>query len=73
MPESDRFRIGYRLFGRSQTGVGLFLERFDFLVVIGAVDTTGRYLVPEYGEFFFYLAVIAIVWVFPRGLLGRAK
>ncbi len=41
-------------------------------LVLGAVDTTGRYLVPEYGEFFFYLAVIAIVCAFPRGLLGRA-
>ena len=42
-------------------------------LLLGAIDTTGRYLVPEYGEFFFYLAVIAIVWVFPRGLMGRAK
>lgn len=41
-------------------------------LVLGAVDTAGRYLVPEYGEFFFYLAVIAIVCVFPRGLLGKA-
>lgn len=42
-------------------------------LVLGGIDTTGRYLLPEYGEFFFYLAVIAIVCVFPRGLLGRAK
>jgi branched-chain amino acid transport system permease protein len=28
---------------------------------------------PEFGEFFFYLAVIAIICVFPRGLAGRAK
>lgn len=28
---------------------------------------------PEYGEFFFYLAVIVIITLFPRGLLGRAK
>ena len=26
--------------------------------MLGGIDTTGRYLVPEYGEFFFYLAVI---------------
>ena len=37
------------------------------------VDTTGRYLMPEFGNFFFYAAVIAIVCVFPRGLLGRAQ
>jgi len=41
-------------------------------LVLGAVDTAGRYLVPEYGEFFFYLAVIAIVCSFPHGLLGKA-
>ncbi|MGO7594145.1 branched-chain amino acid ABC transporter permease, partial [Rhizobium leguminosarum] len=34
---------------------------------------TGRYLMPEFGEFFFYLAVIAIICFFPRGLAGRAK
>ncbi|MBB4567127.1 branched-chain amino acid ABC transporter permease [Rhizobium leucaenae] len=42
-------------------------------LILGCIDTTGRYLMPEYGEFFFYLAVIAIVCVFPRGLAGRAK
>jgi branched-chain amino acid transport system permease protein len=41
-------------------------------LLLGAVETTGRYLMPEFGEFFFYLAVIAIVCTFPRGLLGRA-
>jgi len=42
-------------------------------LLLGAVETTGRYLVPEYGEFFFYLAVIVIVCAFPNGLMGRAK
>ena len=41
-------------------------------LALGLVDTTGKYLVPDYGEFFFYLAVILIVLAFPRGLLGRA-
>ncbi|CAH1693903.1 Amino acid/amide ABC transporter membrane protein 1 (HAAT family) [Hyphomicrobiales bacterium] len=41
-------------------------------LLLGAIETTGRYLMPEFGEFFFYLAVIAIVCIFPRGLLGRA-
>ncbi|WP_274627058.1 branched-chain amino acid ABC transporter permease [Arvimicrobium flavum] len=41
-------------------------------LLLGGIDTAGRYLMPEFGEFFFYLAVIAIVWVFPRGLAGRA-
>jgi len=41
-------------------------------LLLGAVDTTGRYLMPDFGEFFFYLAVIAVILVFPRGLMGRA-
>jgi branched-chain amino acid transport system permease protein len=41
-------------------------------LLLGAVDTTGRYLMPEFGNFFFYAAVIAIVCVFPRGFFGRA-
>ena len=31
------------------------------------------YLMPEFGNFFFYAAVIAIVCVFPRGFFGRAQ
>ena len=42
-------------------------------LVLGGIDTTGRYLMPEFGEFFFYLAVIAIICIFPRGLAGRAR
>ncbi len=40
-------------------------------LLLGAIDTSGRYFMPNFGEFFFYLAVIAIVLVFPRGLMGR--
>ena len=35
-------------------------------------DLTRESAMPDFGEFFFYLAVIAIVCVFPRGLLGKA-
>ncbi|AMJ61815.1 branched-chain amino acid ABC transporter permease [Bosea sp. PAMC 26642] len=41
-------------------------------LLLGLADTTGKYLAPEYGEFFFYLAVIVIVSAFPCGLFGRA-
>ena len=41
-------------------------------LVLGTADTTGKYLFPEFGEFFFYLTVIALVFLFPNGLLGRA-
>ena len=42
-------------------------------LVLGLVDTTGRYLMPDFGNFFFYAAVIIIVCLFPLGLLGRAQ
>lgn len=41
-------------------------------LLLGITDTLGRYLFPDLGDFFFYLAVIAIVFAFPHGLLGRA-
>ena len=41
-------------------------------LLLGVADTVGRYLFPDLGDFFFYLAVIAIVFSFPHGLLGRA-
>jgi branched-chain amino acid transport system permease protein len=53
-------------------GSGSILGALLAALLLGVVDTTGKYLVPNFGEFFFYLAVIAIVWLFPHGLLGRA-
>ena len=53
-------------------GPGSIAGALAACLLLGAVDTAGRYLLPDYGEFFFYLAVVAIVCVFPRGLLGRA-
>lgn len=41
-------------------------------LLLGLVDTAGKYLAPEFGDFFFYGAVIAIVALFPHGMLGRA-
>jgi branched-chain amino acid transport system permease protein len=54
-------------------GAGSIPGALAACLLLGAVDTTGRYLMPEYGEFFFYLAVIAIITVFPRGLAGRLR
>lgn len=42
-------------------------------LLLGVIDTTGRYIAPEFGEFFFYFAVIFIVTLFPLGLAGRMK
>ncbi|MBD9374150.1 branched-chain amino acid ABC transporter permease [Rhizobium sp. ARZ01] len=54
-------------------GAGSIPGALAACLLLGAIDTAGRYLMPEFGEFFFYLAVIAIVCLFPRGLAGRAK
>lgn len=53
-------------------GAGSIPGALAACLILGAVKTTASYLAPEYGEFFFYLAVIAIVSVFPKGLMGRA-
>ena len=54
-------------------GAGSILGTVVACLLLGAVDTTGRYLMPDFGNFFFYAAVIAIVCLFPRGFLGRAQ
>lgn len=53
-------------------GAGSILGALSASLLLGLADTTGKYLAPEYGEFFFYLAVILTVFLFPRGLFGRA-
>jgi branched-chain amino acid transport system permease protein len=54
-------------------GAGSIAGALAASLLLGLVDTTGKYLAPEYGEFFFYLAVIVIVFLLPRGLFGRAQ
>jgi branched-chain amino acid transport system permease protein len=53
-------------------GAGSIAGALVSCLLLGAIDTLARYFVPDLGEFFFYFAVIAIVWAFPRGLFGRA-
>jgi branched-chain amino acid transport system permease protein len=52
-------------------GAGSILGALSASLLLGLADTTGKYLAPEFGEFFFYLAVILIVFLFPNGLFGR--
>lgn len=54
-------------------GAGSIPGALFFSLLLGVIDTTGRYIAPEFGEFFFYFAVIFIVTLFPRGLAGRMK
>ena len=50
-----------------------FTSEADMVALKNAIDVTARYLVPDFGNFFFYLAVILVVCAFPRGLMGRAQ
>ncbi len=54
-------------------GAGSIPGALAACLLLGAIDVVGRYLVPDFGNFFFYLAVILIVCLFPRGLMGRAE
>jgi branched-chain amino acid transport system permease protein len=53
-------------------GAGSIVGALSASLLLGLADTTGKYLAPEFGEFFFYLAVILIVFLVPHGLFGRA-
>jgi branched-chain amino acid transport system permease protein len=53
-------------------GAGSIAGALVASLALGFVDTIGKYYVPNFGEFFFYLAVILIILAFPRGLLGKA-
>jgi len=53
-------------------GAGSIRGALVACLLLGAIDTTGRFFVPEYGEFFSYLAVVVLVSLFPNGLLARA-
>lgn len=41
-------------------------------LLLGLIDTLGRYYVPALGAFMIYLAVLAILLIRPQGLVGRA-
>jgi len=53
-------------------GAGSIAGALAAAVTLGVINAAGIYLVPNFGEFFFYLAVIAIVFVFPHGLARKA-
>lgn len=64
--------IVYILIVVSVGGLGSITGSFIASVGLGIVDTASRYLVPEYGTVFFFLAMVLVLVVRPHGLLGRA-
>ena len=54
-------------------GPGSLKGALSAALVIGVVDTFGRYLLPGAGGFVIYLLIVAILMVRPEGLLARPR
>lgn len=52
-------------------GMGSVRGAFFAALLLGIIDTGGKYLWPEGGAFFIYVVTIAILLVRPQGLFGR--
>ena len=54
-------------------GAGSVVGSVVAALTLGIVDTAGRYLVPSFGEFFFYAALMLVLFRWPHGFFrGRA-
>jgi branched-chain amino acid transport system permease protein len=62
----------YFLIVVSVGGLGSLKGAFVASLVLGILDTAGKYYLPEFGAFFIFAATIAILLWRPFGLYGRA-
>lgn len=53
-------------------GLGSLKGSLYSALLLGLIDTMGRYYIPALGGFIIYLAVLGILLARPRGLVGRA-
>jgi len=53
-------------------GLGSIRGAFIAALILGIIDTAGKYLWPDGGAFFIYALTIAILLVKPEGLFGKA-
>ncbi|MCV9999297.1 branched-chain amino acid ABC transporter permease [Pararhizobium sp. YC-54] len=54
-------------------GLGSVLGSFCAALGLGILDTFGRYMLPDVGTIFFFLAIIMVLALRPNGLMGRAQ
>ena len=54
-------------------GLGSLTGAFVAAIVLGVLDTAGKYLWPDGGAFFIYAATVAILLYRPAGLFGRSS
>ncbi len=52
-------------------GLGSIRGAFVAAVVLGIIDTAGKYLWPDGGAFFIYAATVAVLLIKPWGLFGK--
>ena len=52
-------------------GLGSVRGAFLAAILLGVIDTAGKYLWPEGGAFFIYVVAIAVLLARPQGLFGR--
>ena len=52
-------------------GAGSIFGSAAAAVALGVIDTAGKYLIPNFGEFFFYTALILILFRWPHGFFKR--
>ena len=52
-------------------GLGSIKGAFVAALVLGIIDNTGKYLLPEFGAFFIYACMIVVLLWRPAGLFGR--
>lgn len=72
---SPRFALNYLVFFLIVVaigGMGSVRGAFVAAIILGVVDTAGKYLWPEGGAFFIYVVTVAVLLVRPAGLFGRA-
>ncbi len=65
-------QLNYVLIVVAIGGLGTLFGPFLAALLLGLSDTAVRYLAPELGVFFIYLAIIVLLLWRPAGLLGRA-
>ncbi|MBM3601679.1 MAG: branched-chain amino acid ABC transporter permease [Alphaproteobacteria bacterium] len=64
--------IVYFLIVVSVGGLGSIRGPFVAALLLGVMDTAGKYYVPDFGAFFIYVAMMGLLLWRPHGLFGRA-
>jgi branched-chain amino acid transport system permease protein len=73
---SPSFAISYLVFFLiivAVGGLGSLRGAFVAALLLGIVDTAGKYLWPQSGAFIIYVVTVAVLLVRPDGLFGKSS